>query len=189
MVLSDREIEMELRNGNLVINPEVRDAQIGPSSIDLHLSNRFTIFKTEEELAELGGLSQSVDLANITNVEAIVRAVGKENTLADGETLKIMPREFILAYTREYIEIPNYLAARVEGRSTLARLGLSIHQTAPTVHATFKGQLRLEIVNNGPVPCELSPGIAICQLILERLGWPAVRSLTSAFQNQSQGYG
>lgn len=186
MVLSDQEIEMELRHGQLVITPEVNDAQIGPSSIDLHLSNKFTIFKTEAEMAELGGLTLSVNLANITNVEAIIRAVGDEITLAEGETLALAPGEFILAYTREYIEIPRYLAARVEGRSTLARLGLSIHQTAPTVHATFKGQLRLEIMNNGPVECELSPGIAICQLILERLGWPAVRSLTGAFQNQSQ---
>ena len=177
---------MELRTGRLVISPEVRDDQFGPSSIDLHLSNKFTIFKKRDDL---GGLNQSVDLANITNIEAIVRAVGDEITLEEGKTREIAPGEFLLAYTREYIELPNYLAARVEGRSTLARLGLSIHQTAPTVHATFKGQLRLEIMNNGPVPCELSPGIAICQLILERLGSPAVRSLTSAFQNQSQGFG
>ena len=183
MVLSDQEIEMELRNGNLVISPEVSDAQIGPSSIDVHLSNKFTVFRRQTDLT---GLTQSVDLANINNVEAILGAVGDEITRAEGDTREIEPGEFTLAYTQEYIEIPRYLAARVEGRSTLARLGLSIHQTAPTVHATFKGQLRLEIMNNGPVTCKLTPGIAICQLILERLGWPAVRSLTSAFQNQSQ---
>lgn len=178
---------MELRTGGLVITPEVRDDQIGPSAIDLHLSDRFTIFKTKQELDELGGLNQSVNLANITNVEAIVRAVGNEITLAEGETHKLAPGQFVLAYTQEHVEIPKYLAARVEGRSTLARLGLSIHQTAPTVHATFIGQLRLEIMNNGPLSCLLSPGITICQLILERLGWPAVRNLDSAFQNQSQG--
>ena len=190
MVLSDQEIERELDTGGLVISPEVRrDTQIGPSSIDLHLGNKFTIFKTEAEMAELAGLNQSVDLANIANVEAIVRAVGEEITLGEGETHELKPREFVLAYTQERIELPKYLAARVEGRSTLARLGLSIHQTAPTVHATYRGQLRLEIMNNGPVPCKLSPGIVICQLILERLGWPALRELTSAFQNQSQDSG
>ena len=186
MVLSDQEIELELRTGALVISPEVNDAQIGPSSIDLHLSNKFTIFNKP---AGTGGLNQSVDLANIENVEAIIGVVGNEITLEEGRTHPIEPGELLLAYTKEYIELPKYLAARVEGRSTLARLGLSIHQTAPTVHATFKGQLRLEIMNNGPLVCELSPGIAICQLILERLGWPAVRSLTSAFQNQSQSSG
>lgn len=186
MALSDQEIELELRTGGLVISPAVSDAQIGPSSIDLHLSNKFTIFN---KTPGVGGLNQSVDLANIENIEAIMRVVGDEITLEEGRTHPIGPGEFLLAYTQEYIELPKYLAARVEGRSTLARLGLSIHQTAPTVHATFKGQLRLEIMNNGPVECKLSPGIAICQLILERLGWPAVRSLTSPFQNQSQGSG
>lgn len=189
MVLSDQEIKLELRNGGLIITPEISDAQIGPSSVDLRLSNKFTVFKAGSELAELKGLIQSVDLANMTNVEAIVKAVGDEITVEEGKTREIAPGEFLLAYTQEHIELPNYLAARVEGRSTLARLGLSIHQTAPTVHATFKGQLRLEIMNNGPLPCKLSPGIAICQLILERLGWPALRSLTSAFQDQSQPSG
>ena len=189
MVLSDQEIKRELETGGLVISPEVSDTEIGPSSIDLHLGNEFTIFKSKAELANLAGLSQSVDLADVVNVEAIVNVVGEKITLAGGQSHEIKPREFILAYTREHIELPNYLAARVEGRSSFARLGLSIHQTAPTVHATFRGQLRLEILNNGPVPCKLSPGIVICQLILERLGWPALRDLTSAFQNQSQDSG
>jgi len=177
---------MELRTGRLVITPEVTDAEIGPSSIDLHLSDTFTIFKTESELAELAGLDLTVNLANIADVEKIINVVGVETTFPENEGCVIRPGQFILAYTRERIELPNYLAARVEGRSTLARLGLSIHQTAPTVHATFKGQLRLEIMNNGPVPCRLSPGMAFCQLILEKLGSPATRDLNSAFQNQSQ---
>ena len=186
MVLSDQEIRMELRNGGLAISPEINDAQIRPLSVDLQLSDVFTVFKTPDEIAKLAGLDQFVDLANVNDVEAIVSAVGRKVVLAEGERLDLKPGEFILAYTLERIELSNYLAARVEGRSTLARLGLSIHQTAPTVHANFKGQLRLEIMNNGPVPCKLSQGIVICQLILERLGWPAVGDLTSAFQNQSQ---
>ena len=183
MVLSDQEIEMELRTGGLIISPEVSDAQIGPSSVDLHLSDKFTIFKKETDLA---GLNITVDLVNVGDAERIIRVLGEEITVAEGDGCVVNPGEFVLAYTRERIQMPRYLAARVEGRSTLARFGLSIHQTAPTVHATFEGQLRLEIMNNGPVPCKLSPGMAICQLILERLGSPAVRSLNSAYQNQYQ---
>ena len=83
---------MELRIGGLVIRPEVSVAQIGPSSIDLHLSNKFTIFKKRENL---GALSQSVDLANIdSNVEAIVAAVGNEIALEEGKTHEIAPGEF-----------------------------------------------------------------------------------------------
>ena len=186
MVLSDQEIEMELRTGRLVISPEVSNTQIGPSSLDLHLSDTFTIFKKQTDLA---GLDIAVDLANVGDAEKVIGLLGDETTVAEGEGYVINPGEFVLAYTRESIQIPRYLAARVEGRSTLARFGLSIHQTAPTVHATFAGQLRLEIVNNGPVPCKLSPGMAICQLILERLGSPAVRTLNSAYQNQSQSPG
>ena len=186
MVLSDQEIKRELGIGGLTILPEVSDSLIGPSSVDLHLGNEFTIFKTKAQLEALSGLNQSVDLANVGDVEAIVSVVGEKTTLSEGQPLEIKPGEFILAYTQEHIELSNYLAARVEGRSSFARLGLSIHQTAPTVHATFKGQLRLEIMNNGPVTCKLSPGIVICQLILERLGWPATGELESAFQNQSQ---
>ena len=127
-----------------------------------------------------------MNLANVTDAEAIISKVSNEITIEENKTVTIKPKDFILAYTQERIKIPKYLAARVEGRSSIARFGLSIHQTAPTVHATFNGQLRLEIMNNGPLPCVLSPGMVICQLILERLGSPALRSLNSNFQNQTQ---
>ncbi len=97
-----------------------------------------------------------------------------------------MPGQFVLAYTKERVKLPNYLSGRIEGRSSFARLGISIHQTAPTVHATFEGQLRLEILNNGPYECRLSPDLRICQLVLERLGSPAITRLNSLFQQQGQ---
>lgn len=65
------------------------------------------------------------------------------------------------------------IAARVEGKSSLARIGLAVHITAPTIHAGFDGQIRLEIVNHGPLPILLKPGMRICQLIFEQtLGTP-----------------
>ena len=99
--------------------------------------------------------------------------MGFETTLEEGETFNLEPRQFVLAYYQGIHQAPQLLVrAGVEGRSSFARLGISIHQTAPTVHATFEGQLRLEILNNGPYECTLSPGLPICQLILERLGRP-----------------
>ena len=92
----------------------------------------------------------------------------------------------ILAYTQEIIEMPNYLAARVEGRSSLARLGISIHQTAPTVHANFEGQLRLEMSHSGPYACKIYPGYRVCQLVIERLGSPSQTAIKSPFQRQRQ---
>ena len=181
MVLSDQEIRMELQSRRLVIDPPVETDQISPSAIDLQLGNKFT----ELKVPNVGGVSTTIDLQGVTDVEEIAKVYGKERFVPDGESYSLPPKGFVLAYTREWIRLPEHLAARVEGRSSFARLGLSIHQTAPTVHATYKGQLRLEILNNGPFECKLSPGLRICQLILERLGSPALMELNSQFQGQT----
>ena len=182
VILSDHEILMEIRSGRLAFEPALSEDQISPSAVDLQLSDEFTVFYAPK----IKGVTTAVDLAEIESVEKLARIYGEQKTLAKGEKLSLMPRGFVLAYTLERIKLPNYLAARVEGRSSFARLGLSIHQTAPTVHATFEGQLRLEILNNVPYECRLSPGLRICQLILERLGSPSIARLNSPFQNQSQ---
>ena len=83
------------------------------------------------------------------------------------------PHKFVLGSTREHIDLPrkSKIAARVEGRSTLARLGLVVHLTAPTIHAGFSGVIVLEMYNFGNYPLRLHPGrVAICQLIFEQLG-------------------
>ena len=182
MILSDHEILMEIYSGRLVFTPPVSEDLISPSAVDLHLGNEFTVF----DASRIKGVAISVDLAALENVEELSDMYGERITLAQDEKHTLKPGEFVLSYTQERVKIPNYLAARVEGRSSFARLGLSIHQTAPTVHATFEGQLRLEILNNGPYECRLSPGLRICQLVLERLGSPSLDSLNSPFQNQSQ---
>ena len=180
MVLSDREIWMEIGSGRLGFNPMIEPGQVTPSSVDLRLGNEFTTFPM------IPGVDTQIDSLRIENVETIIDQYGAKQTLARGESFLLRPGDFALSYTLEYIRLPPYLAARVEGRSTLARLGISIHQTAPTVHATFEGQLRLEISHNGPFPCHIYPGQRICQLVLERLGSPAENRLDSLFQQQRQ---
>lgn len=182
MVLSDHEIWMEIRSGRLAFTPDIMAGQITPSSVDLRLSNSFTGFNPPA----IPGVATTIDLSTIGNVEEFAASYGVQTILAEGEQYTLAPGQFALAYTLERVKLPNYLAGRVEGRSSFARLGISIHQTAPTVHATFEGQLRLEIRNNGAYECKLSPGRRICQLVLERLGSPAVSRLDSLFQQQSQ---
>ena len=182
MILSDYEIMMEIQSGRLEFTPGIEDDHISPSAVDLRLSNTLTVFN----LPKLQGVDIAVDLASLGSVEGLSREYGEEITLGESERYSLKQGEFALAYTLESIKLPNYLAGRVEGRSSFARLGLSIHQSAPTVHATFSGQLRLEILNSGPYECRLSPGLRICQLVLERLGSPSVGQLDSPFQNQSQ---
>ena len=172
---------MEIGSGRLQFSPEITPGQVSPSSIDLRLGNTFTTFRPSPE-----GADTVIDLGRIGNVEDIASAYGATETLSKGEAFRLEPEQFVLAYTLEHVKMPNYLAARIEGRSSLARLGISIHQTAPTVHATFEGQLRLEISHKGPFPCLLHPGQSICQLILEKLGRPSETTLKSPFQQQRQ---
>ena len=81
---------------------------------------------------------------------------------------------FVLAWTRERIQLPNFLSARVEGTQYAGEAWpLRIHQSAPTVHATFRGRLQLEMTNAGPFTLELYPGQRVCQLILETMSLPA----------------
>ncbi len=172
---------MEIASGHLSFDPAIELNQVVPSAVDLRLGNHFTVFKTPPT-----GVDTVIDLARVNNVEEIASAYGDTHFREAGKPFRLEPGKFVLAYTMEYVKLPNYLAARVEGRSSLARLGISIHQTAPTVHATFEGQLRLEISLTGPYPCLLYPGQKICQLIIERLGTPAQTSLNSQFQQQRQ---
>ena len=102
---------------------------------------------------------------------------------ADGYVLK--QQEFILGWTAEYVDLKYdaRIAARVEGKSSLARLGVVVHMTAPTIHAGFEGQIRLEIANYGLFPIRLRPNMRICQLIFElTLGAPE-----KAYQAQFTG--
>jgi dCTP deaminase len=93
----------------------------------------------------------------------------------------------VLAWTKEYVNLVSYnrVAARVEGKSSLARFGLAIHVTAPTIHAGFDGHIRLEMVNHGKLPIRLRTGMRICQLIFEQtLGTPE-----KGYQGQFSGQG
>ena len=181
MILSDREIRMEIDSGRLRFTPHVSDGRISPSSVDLLLSNQFRLFRPQSQ-----GIETIIDLTRIPNLEESIQPYTDTITVADGNSLVLNPGDFALAYTREFVELPNYLAARVEGRSSYARIGLSVHQTASTIHATFQGQIRLEISHVGKLPCRLYPGEPICQMVIERLSSPAESTLQSPFQEQRE---
>ncbi len=181
MILSDLEIWMEIGSERLKFAPNILPEQVTPSAIDLRLGHQFTIFREATQ-----GVETVIDPTQIGNVEDILNIYGEQQTITSGESFVLRPGVLVLEYTLEYVVMPNYLAARVEGRSSLARLGISIHQTAPTVHATFEGQLRLELSHIGPYPCRLYPGQKICQLVIERLGTPTQTTLRSSFQHQQQ---
>ena len=173
-ILSDREIWSLIREGRVKVDPPPAPESVSPSTIDLTLSSRFRIPKEQRRSVQV-----MVDMRDSAAAMDALADFSDEEEIAEGEAFVLKRGAFALAWTRERIGLPNFLAARIEGRSTPARLGLSVHQSAPTVHPTWLGQLQLELTNAGPFDLQLYPGEPICQLILETMSIPSVSTLRS----------
>jgi deoxycytidine triphosphate deaminase len=161
MVLSDRDIISRVEQGDLTITPYERD-NVEPASVDLRLGSDFKVAQRYRE--------DEIDWKEVAE-----RAV-------------LYPEDFVLATTKERIELPEMLAARVVGRSSLGRLGISVHQTAGYVDPGFEGQITLELTNHSPRPFELEQGQRICQIVFERLSIPPRQTYGhegSQYQDQS----
>ena len=185
MILSDADIQKALENGNIRILPPPPRDQFAPSALDLRVGHEFKRWK-----AQARGVELSINLS-----EASIPNYGEyaEVVQPDHDGLITVPKDgFILAKTLEEISLPpsSKLAARVEGRSTLARLGLAVHITAPVIHAGFCGPIVLEIKNLGPHRLRIEPGkTCICQLVFEMLSSEPTIDLKSVFQNQEDVLG
>lgn len=170
MILTDREIQTALRKGAIKIVPEPRQDAYSSTSVDLTLDPFLSIFH-----APVPGKATVIDpTVRTLKTEELLKTMTDQREI-DGTGYDLAPGLFVLGYTREYVDLRSDTkhAARVEGKSSLARLGVSVHVTAPTVHAGFDGQIRLEIFNHGSYAVKLRPGMPICQLIFEQtLGTP-----------------
>jgi len=175
LILSDQDIVREVINGNILFEPELNKEDVSPSSVDVHLGSEISVFQVLPE-----ALTHSIDL-NHPGVADALSSLLHTQTISDGG-YDLMPSEFVLSRIRERLTLGPTIAARLEGRSTNARFGLTIHSTAPTVHATYSGYLTLEICNLGSMPIKLRPGLRIGQLIFERLESPPISTLRSRWQ-------
>lgn len=174
MILSDGEIWEAIEAGEIVISPRPAASQLETSALDLCLGEELMEWKPVGELWQLPrGAEPSlvIDAAHI-DVKKLVDSCAREARKEADTAWVLKPGVLALAKTRERIELPREakIAARVEGRSTLARLGLVVHLTAPVVHAGWRGRLTLEMYNFGSYPLKLVAGMPICQLVFERLG-------------------
>jgi dCTP deaminase len=162
MILPDREIKKLLAKKLIVIDPAPTADAYASTSVDLTLDRLLRVFR-----AVGPGVIIDPTMPGY-----------KVRTFLDGITDRVtIPAHgwdfacgmLILGWTKERIELnlKARVAARVEGKSGLARLGLAIHVTAPTIHAGFAGTIQLEMINHGPMHIKLRPGMAICQLIVE----------------------
>ena len=181
MILTKPVIQRELEEKRLRFEPSISDEQIDASSIDLRLGNSFMTFDARlAQQEDATGMPVPIDVTKY-NFRAFTKEYGTPIEKADGEEVRLEPRHFMLGWTKEFITLPRTLAARVEGKSKAARVGLMVHLTAPTVHVGWEGHLQLEFMNVGPAPLVLRPGVAICQLILEEVLGDA------AYEGQFQG--
>jgi dCTP deaminase len=165
MLLSDRDIRAALDTGRLGIEP-FDGAMVQPSSIDVRLDRFFRVFNNAR-YTHIDPAQQQDDLTTLVEP-------------ADEEPFVLHPGEFVLGSTLEVVRIPDDLAARLEGKSSLGRLGLLTHSTAGFVDPGFSGHITLELSNVANLPITLWPGMKIGQLCLFGLSSPAEHSYGSA---------
>lgn len=183
MILTDREIRLAIIKDLIRIEPRPLDNAFSSTAVDLTLDPNITEF-----INPAGGIEVIIDPGHPEfNAETTIGQVTVKKTIDPQNGYELTPKQLVLAWTKEYVNLVshNRIAARVEGKSSLARLGLGVHVTAPTIHAGFEGRIRLEMVNHGKVPIRLRVGMKICQLIFEQtLGTPE-----KGYQGQFSGQG
>lgn len=160
-ILSDKTIKEYLEEGKIVIDPLKDEQQIQPSSVDMRLGDEFKVFKVIRK--------PYIDPKDEEDIAEYMES----STIPEGEAFIIHPNEFALATTQEYVKVPDDLVARVEGRSSMGRLGVTMHVTAGYVDPGFEGRITLEISNIGAMPVALYPGQRVCQLVFETMTTPA----------------
>jgi dCTP deaminase len=175
-VLADRDIRAELEVGRVRIDP-YDPADLQPSSVDLHLDRSFRVFRNNR-YAFIDPRMPQPDLTELLSV-------------ADEEPFILHPGEFVLGQTLEWVELPDDLVARLEGKSSLGRLGLLIHSTAGYVDPGWRGNLTLELSNVSNLPIALYPGMRIGQISFLEMTSPVQRpygsaGLGSKYQGQSE---
>ena len=168
MILSDRDIKKAISDKRIVITPTPDfSTQLGSCSIDLRLGNAFRVFDHSR--------FPFID----PNKKDFSNEITKEVIVKNGDNFVMQPGDFVLAVTLENVKIPADLMGRLEGRSSLGRLGLVVHSTASTFDAGWDGKPVLELGNLGRMAIQLTPGMRICAMTFEELSSPAETPYTS----------
>jgi dCTP deaminase len=181
MILTDREIRKSLAQKLVVIEPAPAADAYASTSVDLTLDPLLRIFRTGTGVIIDPGMPGY-------QTKALLDGVTDPHTIPM-QGWDFPPGNLVLGWTRERVELKlkGRVAARVEGKSGLARLGLGIHVTAPTIHAGFVGTIQLEMINHGPMHIKLRPGMAICQLIFETTKGMPEKAYKGQFAGQKAG--
>ena len=178
MILSDRDIKKALKEKRIVIDPKPNlSVQLGSCSIDLRLGKKFRVFNHSKVAL--------IDPNNPCPTEDLMTEIAVKN----GDPFILQPGDFVLATTMETVTIPDNLLARLEGRSSLGRLGIVVHSTASVFDPGWHGVAVLELGNLGRMPVALYAGMRICSFTFEELSTPAdepyLKRKSAKYKNQS----
>ncbi len=169
MRLCDRDIIAALNDERIRIQPRPDDRVVSGVSVDLRLGHRFRVFSSHTiPFIDLSGSREAVD-------RAVEKVMGDEVVVDDQATFVLHPGELALGITLESITLPDDLVGWLDGRSSLARLGLMVHVTAHRIDPGWSGNIVLEFFNSGKLPLALRPGMAIGAMSFETLSGPAQR--------------
>ena len=164
MVLSDKDIKKAIKDKRIIIMPEIDiPKQLGSCSIDFCLGNTFRVFNHSQYAF--------IDTRDKDTTKEITREIVVE----DGQPFIIQPGDFVLATSVENLELADNLLGRLEGRSSLGRLGIVVHSTASVFDPGWKGKLVLELGNLGRIAVLIYPGMRICSMTFEELSSTAER--------------
>jgi len=157
MVLSDTDIRRYLELGKIKISPALPPEQFGSCSVDFRLGTEFSVFEHSRHAC--------IDLKERTSIQDLMRSI----VVPEGEPFILQPREFALAITEETLELDDETLGRLEGRSSLGRIGIIVHGTAGLFDPGWAGKATLELSNLGRMPVALYPGMRICSFTFEQL--------------------
>ncbi len=177
MILSDRDIRQALAEGKIAITPKSGlERRIGPDGVDLRLGHTFLVFERNKQAY--------IDPRRAETAKGTTRPI----VVKTGEPFIIHPHELVLATTLERLTLSDDLLGRLEGRSSLGRLGIIVHSTASIFHPGWDGTATMELGNLGVMPVALYPRMRICAFTFERMSSPVERpygSDGSKYQGQS----
>ena len=175
MVLSDVDIKKHIAEGKIKISPDLPVEQFGSCSVDFRLGAEFSVFEHSR--------FPFIDLRHKTSVQEMMKTV----IVPEGEAFILQPGDFVLAITEEKLELADDILGRLEGRSSLGRIGIIVHGTAGLFDPGWTGKATLELSNLGRVPVALYPGMRICSFTFEQLSTPSSMPYRSKPGNKYAG--
>src|SRR5215472_3226044 len=175
MVLSDVDIRKYIEQGKIKSTPALPPEQFGSCSVDFRLGNEFSVFEHSRHAF--------IDLKEKTAIQDLMRTI----TVSQGEPFILQPGEFALAITEESLELDDDVLGRLEGRSSLGRIGIIVHGTAGLFDPGWMGKATLELSNLSRMPVALYPGMRICSFTFEQLSSPSSMPYSKKVGNKYAG--